>query len=362
LKRIVIREFLIPSSSLQNFSDQYRIIINNTKKYILIVIFLSFSSNPSFYCVSLPCLWPDEDGETCLHRAAANEEVVEELCRWLGEAEQLQTVNRKLFTAAHVAKSAAVLKVLYENGANLWILDAKGRMPLFVASFMGRTDCVSFLVELMVPRSDTDRDRERDKVAAKVSAQLLNAKDAQGDTALHAACVKGHLQCACLLVYHCKSVRNNAQLLPQQLAEKAGHAQVARLVGEVEARRKTGESCREIMGCDFETLSSVLLYYGARWTKGYDHSYDCYYYVDRASGVTQWDRPDGFDEAAAEEEKFDSACNLLKVFYLNFNPDKYKDINSILVMYRNKYTELFLSLAEKYEVEDLSIFDGIDFE
>jgi hypothetical protein len=50
---------------------------------------------------------------------------------------------------------------------------------------------------------------------------------------------------------------------------------------------------------------------------------------------------------------------LLRVFYLNFNPDKLKDINSILVQYRSKYTELFLSLAEKYNVEDLSIFEEL---
>ena len=71
------------------------------------------------------------------------------------------------------------------------------------------------------------------------------------------------------------------------------------------------------------------------------------------------ERPVSFDESKEEEDKFNKACTLLKVFYLNFNPDKFKDINSILVRYRNKYTELFLSLAEKYNVEDLTIFEEL---
>ena len=71
------------------------------------------------------------------------------------------------------------------------------------------------------------------------------------------------------------------------------------------------------------------------------------------------ERPVSFDEPKEEEDKFHKACSLLRVFYLNFNPDKLKDINSILVQYRSKYTELFLSLAEKYNVEDLSIFEEL---
>ena len=37
-------------------------------------------------------------------------------------------------------------------------------------------------------------------------------------------------------------------------------------------------------------------------------------------------------------------------------------INDILEAYKGNFTELFISLANKYEIEDLSIFAGINFD
>jgi len=307
-----------------------------------------------FLCSVTPAaylLWPDQQGDTCLHVAAINghSSVVTRLARWVRD---LHVLNAKQHTAAHVAKTAAVLKALFESGADLWLRNNdKLRPPLFVAAFFGRVDCVAFLLELALAGGSDS------------CSKMLGEQDSQGDTALHAACVRGHLQVAGLLLFHGPgSLRNKAKLLPEQLAEHARHFHIAEFVRSVEQKRANGSSTQEIFGCDFQTHSAVMLHYKSRWTKGYDHNYDTFYYLDRATGQTQWDRPVGFDESEADESSYDTACRLLKLFYLNFNPEKFKDINNILATYRNKYTELFISLADKYQVEDLSIFDGISFD
>ena len=101
---------------------------------------------------SLYILWQDDQGDSPLHRAAANghHQIVETVCQWLPKSEDLKMTNNKGYSAAHVATSAAVLKALYESGADVWQRDSKGRMPLFVASFMGHVDCVAFLIDLAI--------------------------------------------------------------------------------------------------------------------------------------------------------------------------------------------------------------------
>lgn len=134
----------------------------------------------------------------------------------------------------------------------MWLVDAKGRMPLFLASFMGKVDCVAFLIELAISEGCEPN---------------LSTLDQQGDTALHAACLKGYMQCASLLLFHTHCARNNAKLFPQQLAEKAGHPDLANYVTTVHTQKMSGVSSIDIYGCDFNTLSAVVQFYHSRWTK-----------------------------------------------------------------------------------------------
>ena len=197
-----------------------------------------------FLCGVMPAeylLWPDEDGETCLHKAAAGgrADCVEILCQNVQGVEDLCIVNKKGHTAAHVAGSSAVLKVLYENGANLWMEDSKGRVPLFIASFFGRADCIAFLLDAGLPVSSS-RSRPASASGAAGSQQgslrllntkadaLVNSRDGQGDTSLHVACMCGHTQCVSLLLYYIRSIPNNHRLTPDMLAAKAGHDHIAR--------------------------------------------------------------------------------------------------------------------------------------
>jgi ankyrin repeat protein len=151
----------------------------------------------------------------------------------------------------------------------MWLVDTKGRMPLFMASFMGKVDCVGFLIELAISEGCEFN---------------LSVADQQGDTALHAACLKGYMQCASLLLFHTSCTRNNAKLLPQQLADKAGHPELGKYVTSVHTQKKSGVSSEEIFGCDFAAFSAVVLFYRSRWTKvGHNnnccphYSYSLYY-------------------------------------------------------------------------------------
>jgi ankyrin repeat protein len=290
-------------------------------------------------------LWADAEGNNPLHIAAMNghHKCIEELCRWIPSMDCFYAVNMKGYTAAHVASTQAVLQTLYENGADLWVKDAKLRFPLFMASFHGRVDCLLFLLELgMQKRED-----------------VIGWRDKQGDTVLHATCLCGHFRCAVLLLYFLRDAPNGAGLTPRQLAARAGHHEVADLVGHVESKRLEGYNTLQVFNCTFESLSPVIQYYGSRWTKLYDHSSDSLYYFDRITNSSQWDRPVTYDETKKDEKNTDTAREVLKKFYIRFNREKLKDVNEILFTFRTNYTEMFLQLANRYNLTDLSMFEGV---
>ena len=305
----------------------------------------------NYLCRATPLeylLWADADGNNCLHIAAMNghAKCVEEICRWLSGVESFYITNVKGYTAAHIASNQKVLQTLYENGADLWVRDSKGRFPLFMASFHGRFDCVLFLLDLALQKSEN----------------VVGNLDRAGDTALHAACLCGHIRCVILLLFFLRDYANNAGLSPSQLATRANHTSVVELVTYVEQQRIAGYSTLEILGCAITNYLPVAQYYGSRWTKLYDVESGGEYYFDRVSGVSQWDRPITFDENPAEEHSRDVARGVLKQFYSKYNPEKLKDMNEILFVFRDNYSELFIQLANRYSVEDLWMFEGVVFE
>ena len=100
----------------------------------------------------------------------------------------------------------------------------------------------------------------------------------------------------------------------------------------------------------------MLLYYGTRWVKLYDPQNDEIYYYDRVLRISTWLRPNDFDEKREDEKLNDQIRDVLKRFYWSYNPEKLGNINDIMAAFKNKHQELFLQLAERYRVEDFSIF------
>ena len=270
----------------------------------------------NYLCRATPLeyiLWADGEGNNCLHIAAMNghDKCVEEICRWMTGVENFYITNIKGYTAAHIASNQRVLKILYENGADLWVRDAKGRFPLFMASFHGRFDCVMFFLDLALQKQE----------------DVVGNVDLSGDTALHAACLCGHIRCVILLLYFLRDFPNHSGLTPSQLAARAKHQNVFDLVTSVEAQRNEGYSTFDILKCQIHDYLPLAQYYGSRWTKLYDVESDDAYYFDRVCGVSQWDRPAIFDEDPKEESSRDVARGVLKQFYQKYNPEKLKDMN-----------------------------------
>jgi hypothetical protein len=165
-----------------------------------------------------------------------------------------------------------------------------------------------------------------------------------------------------LLIYFLRCEPNSQGLRPDQLAGRAGHAHLARIVNYVDNMKAQNKTSAEIFGCSFEDLSAVTLYYGSRWVKLYDVNANCVYYFDRVTGVSQWERPVTYDESPRDEIRTDKAREILHKFYTKYNPSKLKDMNEILAAFRQNYTELFISLVERYQVEDLSMFAGVSLD
>jgi hypothetical protein len=216
---------------------------------------------------------------------------------------------------------------------------------------------VSFLIEIAVSSN---------------KAELLSHKDIQGDTALHAAALKGNLLCCELLLYYLRNEPNNQGIKAGSLAHRVGQARISNMIDfysvqftdpSVAASLEAATTAAEVVfECKFELLSSVLLYHGSRWTKLYDPTHNSTYYYDRVTGVSCWDEPAVFDMDEKTERRDDQARQLLVMFYSKFNAAKLGEINDIMFVYKNRYTELFISLANKYEIDDLSMFAGVSFE
>jgi hypothetical protein len=248
--------------------------------------------------------------------------------------------------------------VFYEYGCNIWIEDSKQRSILFFSAFFGRTDCVEMLMNLALLNFKSSSSSTSD-----IPTQLSNA-DVQGDTALHVASLCGHLSCVCLLSFLLPNSKNKNNLSPLHLAEKANHHHIVRYISNLEKLRHAGKSTEDIYGeeVDFSLYASFITYYGGRYYINYDTNYQAYYYLDRITNSSSWETPDLFDMPPKDVEKFQKACTVLMQFYSTYNPTKLQEMNHILMMYQNRYTELFITLANKYNVQDLSMFKGVDFD
>jgi hypothetical protein len=92
-------------------------------------------------------------------------------------------------------------------------------------------------------------------------------------------------------------------------------------------------------GLSYDHIQMVKKTYGSRWTVQVDGTTGHSYYYDRATGLSQWERPLDFDEVAnaattrrrsiavddGEAMTVERARMLLMEFYRKVNPKKLKD-------------------------------------
>jgi len=83
------------------------------------------------------------------------------------------------------------------------------------------------------------------------------------------------------------------------------------------------------------------------------------YYHDRVTGDSVWEKPITWDVDPYTEKQRDDARTVLRTFYSKYNPNRLTAMDEILTAYGGKYSELFIQLAEKYNVEDLTMFMGV---
>jgi ankyrin repeat protein len=331
-------------------------------------------------------LWPDEtEGDNCLHVAAkqGHSECIESVLSFFFDSSStesegasdngpvgddcLYSTNKRQYSIAHCASNSMVLRVLYEFGMNLFITDAKDHMPLFIMSFYNRLDCVVYLLDMATSSTSA---MKNSSVSQKKSSYNIAHADRQGDTALHISCVAGHGGVAQILLLYLsnEAMKNTQGFRPSDLARKAGNVQLADCVEYYETvfrpTTAVGDSSVPPLLSKNELMQKIfhsVVTYGSRWTKCFDLQYDAMYYFDHVTNEAVWERPPGFDLPRHDDEDFDKALNLLRKFYKKHNPDKMVQINDILFLYRRRYTELFITLAQRYSLSDLSMFKGIYF-
>jgi ankyrin repeat protein len=164
----------------------------------------------------------DENGDTPLHAAvsADNIQCVELLLNVLSTSEEAAIAapsNKLLMTPAHLAASIECLNALYSFGADLTVVDATGRSPLFVACAMNRSELAEYLVGCL--------DQEMSS---------LYIQDNRGDTPLHAAACNGALDCLLLLLQYGvdPTITNIKGFKPVDLAILNHHKECQTLLNE----------------------------------------------------------------------------------------------------------------------------------
>jgi hypothetical protein len=332
--------------------------------------------------------------------------------------------NTRGYLCSHLVTDPAVFRVLYEYGLSLYEPDRKSHMPLFLCAYHGQSRYASlvYLLESAITRINQATIGSKSRPSSSNGSVLLPAihssslpttssstgskiadihtgvfhVDEKGDSALHIAGVGGFIPTVITLLFFLPNAPNKQGLTPSHLALKAGHIQISQCIESTEKYVQehlppetttfTSKSPRQMVttssssssnlsyslqrlnlvetffGCTMIQYTDMLIHAASsRWSKCYDASFDAIYYFDHITSASQWDCPITFDMNKQDSLEYDQALELLKRFYFQYNPEKLKDVNDILFVYRRRYEELFQSLAKRYQVTDLTMFSGFKF-
>ena len=148
--------------------------------------------------------------------------------------------NNKGETALHIASRSGqqpILQFLMEMGANIKEKDNNGNIPLHFAAMEGRLDILKHLLGKNVIKNEyasPNRLAERVKfLFGKGSKPRVNAKNNDGQTALHFASYRGHPQIVEYLLLEVQAnarEKDNRGWTPLHYAANSGHLHAVKLL------------------------------------------------------------------------------------------------------------------------------------
>jgi ankyrin repeat protein len=221
----------------------------------------------------------DKRGNTLLHFAASRGHL--EVARTLLELKaDVNSVNKEGLTPLHkisrmwLTRSPDIVRLLFDNGANLHVRDNSGNTPLHLAASGGHLEAARTLLELKADvnsldgKGSTPLHRALEGVPrgpdiVRLVRLLfdngadLHARDNSGDTPLHSAASRGHLEVTRMLLEHNAEVnpKNSHGSTPLHLASagtgnEGGNLDVVRLLfghgADVKAQNLNGEIASQL--------------------------------------------------------------------------------------------------------------------
>eukprot|EP00753_Platysulcus_tardus_P002824 PLAT11933.1.p1 GENE.PLAT11933.1~~PLAT11933.1.p1 ORF type:complete len:1147 (-),score=522.20 PLAT11933.1:222-3395(-) len=269
----------------------------------------------------------DQRGNTPLHVAAMRDHGAS-VQLLLESAAPVDVLNAAAHTAMHLARSPAVLELLWQFGGSPYLLDVAGRSPLFFACATGRADCVRVLLGM-----DSD-------------GYMLDVVDERGDTPLHAAACCGALPCVEALLQTAASpaLLNSSGLTPSRLARLNGHADCLSLLLEY-----SGEPP------ELPVVSEALRGPDGRfpkWLRFTDDLLQRPYFFNTTTGLPQWAQPAEWvtDEQRVERQRLSA---LAKDSRLNRNYITLVEEYTRLSEFREKQATVSCTLCHKRTVKDM---------
>ncbi|KAG0721622.1 Ankyrin-1 [Chionoecetes opilio] len=233
---------------------------------------------------------PDSLGNTLIHLAAAGSHLNTFGKLHQLNADEINAINNHGNTPLHLAAqegNSDIIDLLHNYNANCNLKNHLGDTALHLAVTGGHFNCFTKIMEfnnLEIDLSNNDCSTSLHCAAKAGFSEMLghlldqgadcNAQDKSGDTSLHLAVTKGHLQC-CEKLLLCSSLRvnekNKAKLSPLHTAAKLGQRNACDLIlqhsgADIDIKNKANKTPLHFAAHkNYHEVIELLLDKGANW-------------------------------------------------------------------------------------------------